>query len=126
MLKIRKEQEEALRLAATKRFINDMVVQVRNHFDETKNGKSEKDAKEYVLKAIERAKKHNLTKEADLIKYIELTLMYGLEFDKNADLLWMSEIILDKDDPNPGNRINRLYKESLKRKKEEQMDLRKQ
>ncbi len=122
MLTIRKEQIQAFSRVAMKEFEKDMLQHLEQFFPDECATLGGKALREYIQNAIVRAKEYGLTSERDLCKYLNLTMVYGRDFDTDPELEWMRDFLTDPDVLDPGERMSRLYAESLHRLEPEASD----
>jgi hypothetical protein len=115
MLTIRKEQIRVFDEMAMKQFIESMVIHVKKHFPEESKLMDDEQLKNHVRNVISTGKKYELVSERDICKYLNLSMHFGKDFDKNPENEWMITMLMDGSEPNPSIRINKLYKEALKR-----------
>jgi hypothetical protein len=120
MLTIRKEQIKAFEEVAMRQFIDDMIIHVNKYFPEECGKLGEEQLRNHLVWIIPRAKKYGLEAERDLCRYLNLSIIYGKDFDSDPGLVWMVNILLDYNEPNPSLRLNRLYKEVTKRMEKEE------
>ena len=123
MLTIRKAQMQALGRAAMQEFEKDMLQHLRQFFPDECAALGSKALREHTRHAIARAKEYGLTSERDLCKYLNLTMIYGRDFDTDPELEWMRDFLIDPDVSDPSERMRRLYAESLHRLEPEAVDL---
>jgi hypothetical protein len=115
MLTIRKEQIKVFDEMAMKQFIESMVIHVKKHFPEESKPMDDEQLKNYIRDVISSGKKYGLVSERDICKYLNLTMHFGKDFDKNPENEWMKTMLMDGIEPNPSIRISKLYNEALKR-----------
>jgi hypothetical protein len=124
MLTIRKEQMQALSRVTIQEFEKDMAQHLTQFFPDESAAMGDKALRAHIRHAIARAKEYGVTSERDLCKYLNLTMVYGRDFDTDPELEWMRDFLADPDVPDPGERMSRLYAESLHRLEREAVDRR--
>jgi len=90
-----------------------MVQHLTRFFPDESGAMGEEGLREHVRHAIDRGKDYGLTSERDLCKYLNLTMVYGRDFDIDPQLEWMREFLTDPDVPEPSERMSRLYAQTL-------------
>lgn len=91
MLKIRREQQDALGLPFRQRFREELLRFVR---DKAPGASAEEDAA-LVEYAIARARRHGVVSCADVARYIAFMVTLGRDFDVNPNHPWAQEILRD-------------------------------
>lgn len=115
MLIIRKEQMEAFSEAQEESFAVEMVYHLRSDFPDETADMTDAELHQYVEDALDVAKKYDLTNRQDLCRFLNLTMFHGMEFENTDDKHWMHEYLTDEEIPDPGKRLDRLYKECIYR-----------
>jgi hypothetical protein len=95
MLTIRKEQMQVLSEAVEKRFMERMVLHVREYFPESCKDKEYKDLMDILVKGARRAKGYGITEQRDICKYFNSMFVMGHEFDNDEAYPWAKEILND-------------------------------
>jgi hypothetical protein len=122
MLTIRKEQVQALGRVAIQEFEKNMLRHLKQFFGDESAAMGDEALREHIRHAISRAKQYGLTSERDLCKYLNLTMVYGGDFDTHPELEWMRDFLTDPEVPDPSERMSRLYAETLYRFEPEAID----
>jgi hypothetical protein len=120
MLTIRKEQIKVFEEVAMKQFIDDMVIHVKKYFSKESGQMSDEQLRNHIIGIIPKAKKYGLDSERDLCKYLNLSIIFGKDFDIDPELVWMAKMLTDYTESNSSLRLNRLYKEAMRRIEEKQ------
>jgi hypothetical protein len=115
MLTIRKEQMKVFGRVTMQEFEKDMVLHLMHFFPDESAAMGDKALRAHIRHAIARAKEYSVTSERDLCKYLNLTMVYGRDFDTDPNLEWMKDFLADPEVPNPGERMARLHAEALYR-----------
>lgn len=113
MLVIRKTQMDIFKREAMRRFEKDMAVYLKRYFPEESLALDHNMMLEHIRHIITAAETYGLSAERDLYKYLNLSMIYGKNFDERPDLKWMTDTLLNRDIPNPSKRMNKLYKKVL-------------
>lgn len=112
MLTIRWEQMAAFRASAIKHFEDRVVVHLYKCFPNQCRSFGEKDLREIIQHGIGRAAKYGIIAERDVCKYIDFMVVFGRDFDRDANLPWASSVLNDPALNDPTSKIKRLYKAS--------------
>ncbi len=115
MLRIRKQQNDALAEATRRSFEDRMVVHLKKCFPEHFKAIEEDGARALIRHGIERAGEYGIVAERDVCKYIDLMVIHGPDFDTDDRYPWAGEILNDQAIKSPTDRIERLYDEALAR-----------
>ena len=122
MLTIRKEQVQALSRVTIQEFEKDMLQHLMQFFPDESAAMGNKELRAHIRHAIARAKGYGVSSERDLCKYLNLTMVYGRDFDTDPEVEWMRDFLTDPDVSDPGERMSRLYAEALYRLEPEAVD----
>ena len=68
---------------------------------------------ELVRYASQRASAYGFVSEQDVCKYVDLTLLFGRDFDRDPSLGWAEAILLDPDFKSPTERAGELYDQGM-------------
>jgi len=115
MIILRKEQKDALRILLIQRQILGLVDHVKNHFPDETAGKSDDELFDQIMATLERAEKYGIKSECDVYQYINISMLYGADFDEKGDTAWTVDYLADEDVSSPTQRINRLFDEVVYR-----------
>jgi len=110
MLTIRREQFKALRVSLIRRFHQELLEHVKTNFVDETEGKSDKELLEHISQALKRAEVYGLKAERDLYKYINVSMLYGPNFDQE-ETAWTRDYLVDEDVSSPSQRMNHLCQE---------------
>lgn len=115
MLILRKEQIAALSGAKADRFTDEMANHLRSTFPEETAGMDSAALQGYIEKVFDAAKKYNLSSRQDLCRFLNITMLFGMEFENVEARHWMHEYLTDERISDPGKRLKRLYDECISR-----------
>ena len=117
MLKIRAEQMAVLEAYMTRQFENKMIVHLRKNFPNETQESSENELRSFTQVGIRQAKGYGVELEKDIQGYLEMMMIYGIDFDANPKTAWAGEILRTKDIDGT-TKMNRLddYELNLLRK----------
>lgn len=113
MFKIRKEQLDALSKASLKSFEERMVIHLLKFFQPQCEPLGDARVRETIHYGIARAKSYGIIAERDVCKYIDLMFAFGADFDKDPNYSLAPQILMDKNTPDPTQRINKLFETAL-------------
>ena len=117
MLIIRDEQMEALRLAAMKSFEQRMVRHLNEHFPEECRRAGAERIRGAISQGVYRAGQYGIVSERDVARYIDLSVVLGLDFDSGKRYPWAKEILARKDN-GPPQKLQALYEGALRTRAE--------
>jgi hypothetical protein len=92
VLRIRKEQMDALRLEATGRFERRMLRHLRALFDRAA-AMDETALRAWIGATIAAALRHGMDSERDARRYLESAMILGRDFDSSPRTAWAGEIL---------------------------------
>jgi hypothetical protein len=114
MLNIRKEQLAAFGPIGKKAFEDRMIAHLRKVFLEQCGPLDEPKLRELIRHGTQRAASYHIISERDVCKFIDLTILYGRDFDKDPALPWAQSVLQNRAIRNPTSKIERLYKAARK------------
>jgi hypothetical protein len=97
MLCIRNEQMEALNREMRRRFVDEMVVSLRDDFPEKLEDVPDEQLRETIDGGIEAAENYGVTDANDVEGFIWYVIEFGLEFGESPETEWAAAI-LKRDD----------------------------
>jgi hypothetical protein len=115
MITIRNEQKDALRMPLIIKQIRGLVEHVKTNFPDETAGETDDELFDRIKETLERAEKYDIRAERDVYKYINISMIYGADFDEKEETAWTVDYLNDEDVSSPTMRINRLYEEILYR-----------
>ena len=113
MFNIRKEQLEALSQASLKSFEERMVTHLNKFFQPQCQALGDPKTRESIHYGIQRAKTYGIISERDVCLYIDLMFAFGRDFDKDPNYSLAAQILTDKSNSDPTQRINKLFETAL-------------
>jgi tetratricopeptide (TPR) repeat protein len=114
MLRIRDGQMRVFSEALARRFEDEAARHLAGCFPEECAALGA-GLRDHVRQALERARGYGIRSRLSLLKYLNLTMVYGRTFDTNPGLAWMAAYLLDEKIPDPAERVSRLYQAALAR-----------
>jgi len=124
MLTIRKEQLAVFGLLGQKTFEDRVVIHIKKVFPEQAEAFGEPKLRETIQYGTQRAAAYRIVSERDVCKYIDLMILYGLDFDKDPKHPWAQSVLQNQALRNPSTKVDRLFKAA--KKSENQAQPRKQ
>ena len=118
MLTLRQEQVKAFGPLGMKSFEDKVLVHLRKVFPEKAEALGEPRLRDAIRYGTQRAKTYSIVSEHDVCKYIDLSILYGRDFDKDAALPWAAKILQNKNIRNPTTKVDRLFREARKHNKQ--------
>lgn len=111
MVRIRREQMEALRRPIAKRFEDEMYAYLVEVFPEQCGAEGEPAVRDHIRKGMQRAEEYGITIEADVARYVELMYVWSPEFDEDPDLPW-AQAVLTTEGLDGTRKVERLWAET--------------
>jgi hypothetical protein len=93
MIRIRDEQMEALRRAGLKRFQTAMLIHLRSCMPSQTSVLSDEELLTTIETGISRAGSYGVILEFDVQRFLECTIKYGSDFDRDPAYAWAGEIL---------------------------------
>ena len=115
MLTIRKEQTEAMRRPLVEQRIVDLVAHVKQDFPEETRGQSDEELYDRIEETLKRAERYDITSDRDVYKYVNISMIYGIDFNEQDETDWTADYLTDQEVTNPTHRMDRLYSEVIRR-----------
>jgi len=109
MLTIRQDQIEIFRQVALSEFEHRMLEHIGKFFPRQIETLGETGMRELIRHGIKRAEGYGIIAERDVCKYIDVSVVFGREFDTDSRTSWASTILRDSALTSPTDRINRLF-----------------
>jgi hypothetical protein len=109
VFKVRREQMEAYREAALRDFEGRVVEHVARCFPDRLATLGEDGLRRMIRAGVERAGVHGVVAARDVCKFIDLMLVFGVNFDRERE--WAREILDAKGDP--FKKMRRLFGRAL-------------
>lgn len=104
MIVIRREQMEALSKASQRDFESRMIKHLKEFFPEECRRAGDERVLAAIRQGIVRAATYGITMEADVARYIDLSVVLGLDFDSGRRWPW-AKTILNKPDLTPATKL---------------------
>ncbi len=108
MLVIRKEQMEVFRAHFFEQFVGRVSAHLREAFSTQCGKMDENGLRQIIREGIARAGQYGVTSEFDVWRYVDLMFFYGRNFDAAFPV---AISILEDQDLNGNEKVNRLYAE---------------
>lgn len=120
MLVIRDIQKQKLGSIRQERFLARAIDHLRTHFPSPLAQIPAPQFEQLLRPVLARAASHGLTTERDVCRYLNLAACYGWNFDRDPALSWMRQYLDDSDVSTPGERLDLLVQECLRRNQVEE------
>jgi len=111
MFKWRKEQDVAFRAVALREFHENVAKHVKRCFPERFAELGADGVGEMTQRAIERAAVYRIVAERDVCGFVDLMLVFGVDFDQRC--AWAREILEAPQPKHPLARMRRLRERAL-------------
>ncbi|MDI3284586.1 hypothetical protein [Polyangium sp. 15x6] len=95
MLRILREQVDALRQAELEEYRERVIAQIQGIFPAEWSRLGEEGCGALVDRALGRAARHGCKSEQDVFRYVSLMLVLGPDFEEDPALPWVREILED-------------------------------
>ena len=109
----------ALQEPMLERFHLELLEHVKAHFPSATRERSDEALLEHIREALDRAARHGLSTEKDLYRFVNVSMVLGPRFDEEESTAWAREYLSDSFVTDPGQRLQRLCGELLRRMKAE-------
>lgn len=96
MLVIRKEQMDVFQKEEIRNFENRMLKHLRSVFPIQTRIIKDDELLKLIQAGINNSRKYDIKMEWDIRRYLECSVLYGWDFDKNPKTKWATEILNDK------------------------------
>ena len=115
MLVIRKAQMDMFAARNDGLFAQELVPGLRAAFpDETKT-RSDAALTEHAREALAQARGYGLAGKRDVARFVNITVLFGLDWARRDETRWMHETLLDDALGRPAQRLEWLVAECLER-----------
>jgi hypothetical protein len=104
-LRIRHEQMRALTDYMNTSFLRRAALHLRQEHPKPTQSMSDADLNQLINDGADRAAKHGLTREAEIVSFLELMMVFGSDFDKRLE--WAGAILQNPDLP-PEEKVEAL------------------
>jgi hypothetical protein len=116
MLTIRKEQYAVLEKAELEKFVDQACGHVRQFFPDPFRALGETKVRELIHFGSQRSALYGIAAKADVLKYIDLMILFGQDFDTDDHLKWANQI-LNSENPS-ATKIEMLITKAKRQSKE--------
>lgn len=118
MFTIRKEQMDALSKVEVRTVEDRRLGHLRQAYPKEFAALGEEQAREIIQYGSKRAPTFGFKANLDVLKYIEVMVLFGRDFDKDDHIAWAAEILGKR--KKPAVKLSALYDEAIKRWKDSQ------
>ncbi len=112
-IRISSQQMDAFKADAIGRFIDSVIPHLQECFPEACEELGEQDTREVVRYGIDLAGSYGIDREVCVCEFIDLMFLFGVEFDRDPDLPWASEILQDESIQEQGALLEHLWEAGL-------------
>jgi hypothetical protein len=112
MVTIRRDQMQAFSEAAAKSFEDRMVVHVGEFFPEQVRALGEPGTREAIRLGIGRAARHDIGREVNVCRFIDIMFAMGARFDEDPAYPWAGRILVEEGQ-SENAKVDRLYARAL-------------
>jgi hypothetical protein len=113
MLVLRKEQVDQLRQAAKRRCADAILVFLAGFSSSLFKTLEEEQQRAVIRFGMDRAEAHGFTSRDPVRLYLELTLLFGSQFDTDPQYPWAGQILAEPDQDASMERVERLYQRAI-------------
>ena len=110
MLRIRKDQLDALGAAQVAEFERRAAVHLRTFFPDACHVLDDAALREVIRHGIVRAASYGVEGEREVTLYLDVMMTIGHDFDRDFTLPWAYAILVDPELPEPERRMRRLFR----------------
>jgi len=118
MIVLRGEQIEALRRPDVDAFRRERTVALRTLFPDETASLDDAALRAHVDAALAGAAAYGLVRKRDLCRFLDLTVLFGLNWKERPERRWMHDILTDRTRGEPGQRLESLVRQALYRLEE--------
>lgn len=97
MFILRKEQMAMFQKLETQKFVDHACLHVKEFFPSESSALGESKLRDVIQHGIKRAASFNITAKPDVLKYIDLSVLFGPDFD--TQFRWADEILNSENSP---------------------------
>jgi hypothetical protein len=112
-LRISSQQMDAFKADAIERYIDSVIPHLQECFPEACEELGEQDTLEMVRYGIDLADSYGIDREVCVCEFIDLMFLFGVEFDRDPDLPWASEILQDESIQKQGALMDHLWEAGI-------------
>ena len=112
-IRISSQQMDAFKADRIERFIDNLVPHLHECFPEACEELGEQDTRAVVRYGIDLAESYGIDREWCVCEFIDLMFVFGVEFDRDPELPWASEILQDETIQEQGALLDHLWQAGL-------------
>jgi hypothetical protein len=118
MFTIRKEQVAVLSKVEARTIESRQLSHIRETYPKKVDALGEDKIREIIRDAPKRATKYGFKGDPHVLKYVEVMVLWGRDFDADPQLPWAAQILRKR--KKPAVKLSTLYEEAIKRWKDSQ------
>jgi hypothetical protein len=84
---------DVFKVAAAESFEQRMIIHVTKHFTEQTRHGTQEQIRNAVRQGVLAAQRYGMVSERHVAKYIDISMLLGLDFDSGSDYPWATEIL---------------------------------
>jgi hypothetical protein len=104
---------DALRDVSDAALVPEMLAHVRASFPEATVNQDEQSLTASVTAAIKKARVYSLFSNQDTCKFINLTMVFGSDWENSQDRRWIHDALTDSSGGTPSERLDCVYRKGL-------------
>ena len=108
MLTIRKGQFDVIRKDRDRILAQELIGELQANFPEETRGQKDSELGEHICKAFAQARRYGLQGKRDLVRFVNLTVLFGLGWDEQKETLWMHETLIEDNGEGPSEKLQWL------------------
>jgi hypothetical protein len=90
---IRSDQMETMEDVSRRRFDEMAAAYLRKHHAEEPVTKDEPELRGFIKQGVDKAATFRITREVDVIRFLEVLLITGMEFETSTESSWVAEYL---------------------------------
>jgi len=115
MFRIRKAQADILRAPLIHNQLLELMAHLKKHFPDEAAALPDEALYERLKDTRLRSLKYGITSTKGLYQFVNVSMLYGADFDEQEETAWTKGFLEDEAVPNAAKRMNRLYEEVVHR-----------
>lgn len=112
-IRMSSQQMDAFKAVRIEQFIDSVVPHLRECFPEACDELGEQDTRALVRYGTDLAESYGIDREVCVCEFIDLMFVFGVEFDRDPELPWASEILQDETIQEQGALLDHLWQAGL-------------
>jgi hypothetical protein len=113
LLTVNDEQMQVFARREMERFEERVIAHLREHFPDRMAGVSPQNARELVRHCVERARRHGIESERDIVLFANVVVALGPRFEQERRYKWAAEALTDEFIVTPAARVEELHRRAV-------------